>query len=434
MTQEDGQSWGRYPRAVQQLLPLERRTSPMPSFVGTALPRGNGCSYGDSCLNHEGNLLLARPLDRFVAFDPSSGILRCEPGVTLQEVIAIALPHGWFLPVTPGTGRVTVGGAIANDVHGKNHHRMGTFGCHVIAFELLRSDGSRHVLRADSRGGLFDATIGGLGLTGLITWAELQLRRVSGPMVDAECIRFGRLEDFFTLSMESDARYEYTVAWIDCLARGKSLGRGCFFRGNHAGPAHHPENMRRRAEFSIPVTPPFPIVNRVGLRLFNALYYWRQSARSGSSLAHYHDFFYPLDSIGSWNRMYGPRGFMQHQCVLPPETAREAVAELLTEASGSTGSFLVVLKEFGAIASPGMLSFPRQGTTLALDFANNGRRVLRLLDRMNRIVEAAGGAIYPAKDAQMSASVFRAGYPRWHEFSEWIDPRFSSGFWRRVSE
>lgn len=406
----------------------------MPSFVGTALPRGNGCSYGDSCLNHEGNLLLARPLDRFISFDPSNGILRCEPGVTLEEVIAIALPHRWFLPVTPGTGRVTVGGAIANDVHGKNHHRMGTFGCHVTAFELLRSDGSRHVLRADSERGLFDATIGGLGLTGLVTWAELQLRRVSGPMVDFECIRFGRLEDFFALSMESEADYEYTVAWIDCLARGKSLGRGCFFRGNHASQAHHSGSGRRRAALSIPVKPPFPIINRMGLRLFNAFYYWRQSAKSRSSLAHYRDFFYPLDGLGDWNRLYGPRGFMQHQSVLPPETARDAVAELLAEASGSVGSFLVVLKEFGAIASPGMLSFPRRGTTLALDFANNGRRVLDLLDRMNRIVEAAGGAVYPAKDARMSARVFRAGYPRWHEFSEWIDPRFSSGFWRRVSE
>lgn len=429
-------SWGRYPVVRdQRTASLFDRNASLPKFEGTALPRGSGCSYGDSCLNPGGTLLIARGLDRLIQFDPATGLLRCEAGVTLAEIIDLTLPQGWFLPVTPGTRHVTVGGAIANDVHGKNHHMAGSFGHHLIALELLRSDGSRLQLRPGDPSDLFEATIGGLGLTGMITWAELRLRRVPGPWIETESIRFDSLDDFFDLSVESTDRFEYTVAWIDCLARGAKLGRGHFLRGNHArgeATAAIPSGVSRR---SVPFVPPFSLVNHLSLRPFNTLYYWRQPARQRRFVSHYQSYFYPLDGIHHWNRMYGPRGFLQHQCVLPPTTARDAVAELLGEiARSGSGSFLAVLKEFGTHPSLGMLSFPRPGTTLALDFPNDGADVFHLLNRLDCIVDAAGGAIYPAKDARMSAQTFRNGFPHWHEFAVHVDPNFSSGFWRRVTE
>lgn len=427
-------SWGRYPRAEhRQLLPLYSRSAPLPAFEGTALPHGNGRSYGDSCLNPGGTLLQTRPLARFIAFDPASGLLECEPGVTLGEIIDLVLPQGWFLPVTPGTRFATVGGAIANDVHGKNHHRLGSFGHHVRQFELLRSDGSRRICAPGDD--WFAATVGGLGLTGLVTRATLQLRRVPGPALESENIRFGTLDEFFALSRESAASHEYSVAWIDCLARGRNLGRGHFSRANHAAqlPGERPPAPRR--QLSMPLTPPLSLVNGLSLRLFNAAYYWRQPARHKRSACHLLPFFYPLDGIGQWNRMYGPRGFLQYQCVLPPAEAGAGVAALLAEiARAGTGSFLAVLKEFGGQPSPGMLSFPRPGTTLALDFPNGGDATLRLLQRLDRIVDEAGGAVYPAKDARLAPASFQRAYPRWQDFSRFVDPRFSSGFWRRVTE
>ncbi|HBK44974.1 MAG TPA: FAD-binding oxidoreductase [Xanthomonadaceae bacterium] len=431
-----GQSWGRYPRVAQGLTSLYDRQRPLPHFDGSALPHGNGRSYGDSCLNPGGILLHARGLDRFIAFDPATGVLHCESGVTLAEIIDLALPQGWFLPVTPGTRFVTVGGAIANDVHGKNHHRTGSFGHHVRAFELLRSDGSRRQCRAmDDPQGWFAATVGGLGLTGVVTCAELQLRRVPGAAMEAESIRFGSLPEFFELSASSADSHEYNVAWIDCLASGRHRGRGHFTRADHA-PQRAEERPRAPGRgLAMPLTPPFSLVNRFTLRPFNALYYWRQPARHKRFATHLLPFFYPLDGIREWNRMYGPAGFLQYQCVLPPGAACTGVAALLDEISRSgSGSFLAVLKEFGNRPSPGLLSFARPGTTLALDFPNTGPDVFRLLDRLDRIVDEAGGAVYPAKDARMSATSFQRAYPRWREFADFIDPRFSSGFWRRVTE
>ncbi|MGH8078908.1 MAG: FAD-binding protein, partial [Lysobacter sp.] len=280
---------------------------------------------------------------------------------------------------------------------------------------------------------LFEATVGGLGLTGVITWAEIQLKRIPGPWMETESIRFDCLADFFALSEESSASHEYTVAWIDCLASGDSLGRGHFLRADHASCLSELRPAAPFSRLSMPVTPPVSLVNKLTLRSFNSIYYHRQRERSRRAAAHYAPYFYPLDGIRDWNRMYGPRGFLQHQCVLPPASAREGVTELLREIGRSgSGSFLAVLKEFGDLAPLGMLSFPRPGTTLALDFPNNGPGVFALLDRLDRIVDAAGGAVYPAKDARMSGAHFRKAFPQWERFLAHIDPRFSSGFWRRV--
>lgn len=428
-----GQSWGRYPHVVQRMTPVSSRTQALPMAEGSLLPHGNGRSYGDSCLNDGGTLLCTRGLDRFIAFDPATGVLHCEAGVLFSDILDVVVPQGWFLPVTPGTRFVTVGGAIANDVHGKNHHQAGTFGRYVREFELLRSDGERLRCSASENGELFAATIGGLGLTGLILSAEIQLRRICGPWMATEVHRFRSLDGFFGLSSASDRDFEYTVAWIDCSASGRSLGRGLFTRANHApaNPQERPCAPSRR--LCVPLTPPVSLINSITLRAFNTLYYKRQRQQSRHGVAHYESYFYPLDGIGEWNRIYGPRGLLQYQCVVPRDGAEHTIARLMALiAKTGTGSFLAVLKQFGDIRSPGLLSFPRPGTTLALDFPNAGNTTFELLDKLDEVVSDAHGAVYPAKDARMSRAHFRQYFPRWEEFSRYIDPRFSSSFWRRV--
>ena len=435
MTGGPYQSWGRIDFGPQSGIRFDQRYSALPKRpVGTSiLPYGNGRSYGDSCLNTGGALIDCRHLDRFISFDVDTGVLRCEAGVLLADILDVAVPQGWFLPVSPGTRMVTVGGAIANDVHGKNHHRAGTFGCHLRCFELLRSDGKGLRCAADENQDYFQATIGGLGLIGLMTWAELQLKPIANAYIDQEVIRFHNLTEFFRLSEESDADFEYTVAWIDCLAKDVSLGRGLFMRGNHAPAVANPEPKTPRGGLSMPFAPPVSLVNRLSLRAFNALYFRRQREDKSAGQVHYQPFFYPLDAIANWNRMYGPKGFYQYQCVLPPAHGETGMAEILrTIESAGTGSFLAVLKIFGDRPSPGLMSFPRPGVTLALDFPNTGDKVRGLLDRLDKITGAYGGAVYPAKDARMSAEMFRQAYPGLEEFSKWVDPAFSSSFWRRV--
>jgi FAD/FMN-containing dehydrogenase len=429
-------SWGNFPPARQAARTLSWRDDPLPLGAdgATVLPRGLGRSYGDSCLNDGGVLLDTRRLDHLIEFDRDTGVLRCEAGVSLDAILELLAPQGWFPPVTPGTRFVTIGGAIANDVHGKNHHRAGTFGRFVERFELLRSDGRRTICSAVENADLFRATIGGLGLTGLITWAEIRMKRVASERIDRESVRFGGLDEFFELTRVSDESFEYTAAWIDSLARGRRLGRGLFLRGNHAAAGDRGSTARTRGWLSVPCNAPGFLLNRTSIRLFNTLYYRRQRNRLSRRTAHYGPFFHPLDSIGNWNRLYGRRGFLQYQCLVPHRTAREALRSLLERiAVKGEASFLAVLKVFGDLPSPGMLSFPRPGVTLALDFPNRGARTFELLNVLDDIVAGCGGRVYPAKDARMSAASFRRYYPEWTEFARHVDPRFSSGFWRRVT-
>lgn len=429
------ESWGRYPKVTQKTRALHWRSDCLPVIPEghTLLPRGQGRSYGDACLNDGGYLLSNSSLDRFIAFDPATGLLRCESGVTLEQILAFSVPQGWFLPVTPGTKYVSIGGAIANDVHGKNHHRAGNFGHHVKRFELLRSDGTKRVCSPTENADWFQATIGGLGLTGLIIWAEVQLKAVQGPYISQEVIRFKNVGEFFEISESSDADFEYTVSWIDCLARGKSLGRGHFIRGNHAPIAARPEDLREKRKKAVPFDFPGWTLNSLSVKAFNTLYYNRQLRRSSQSTVHYDPFFYPLDAIRSWNRIYGKRGFLQYQCVVPTENGSEAIREVLGRiAAAKTGSFLAVLKNFGNIPAIGMMSFPRAGATLALDFPNSGEKLYKLFESLDQVVAQAGGAIYPAKDARMSSTHYQQFYPRYREFTRFIDPRFSSSFWRRT--
>jgi FAD/FMN-containing dehydrogenase len=391
---------------------------------------GQGRSYGDCCLNDGGTLLTSGRLDRLIDFDQVNGVLRAECGITLDQILTFIVPRGWFLPVTPGTRFVSLGGAIANDVHGKNHHQAGTFGRFVTCLELLRSDGKRITCSRSQNPGLFAATIGGLGLTGLITWAEFQLKPVAGTGIDMESVKFGSLDEFALISAESDEGYEYTVAWLDCVASGRAFGRGIFMRGNHS-EASVP--VPRTRGISVPFEMPRGLLNYYSVRAFNWAYYHKTRSRKSRRLVHYQPFFYPLDAIGDWNKIYGRKGFMQFQCVLPKEDGLHAVKELLrmVVVSGKA-SFLAVLKQFGSLTSPGILSFPRPGTTLCLDFPNQGQATSDLLHSLDSFVKENGGALYPAKDAVMPDDSFKQYFPRWKELLVQADPCFSSSFTRRV--
>jgi FAD/FMN-containing dehydrogenase len=354
--------------------------------------------------------------------------------VTLAQILDLVVPAGWFPPVVPGTKWVSVGGAIANDIHGKNHHVAGTFGRHVTQLELLRSDGARLICSEQDNAQLFRATIGGLGLTGLILWAEFRLKPIPGAAIAMQQIRFGELDEFFAISADSDRRAEYTVAWVDCLARGSRLGRGWFLRGNHAAGGPKLGLRTGARALGIPFTAPAGLLNPLTVRAFNAAYYRVPLRKRNAKVVHYDPFFFPLDSVHEWNRLYGPGGFVQYQCVVPPAEERSAIRAVLEVVSASAeASFLAVLKRFGDAPSPGILSFPRPGTTLALDLRFRGERTLRLLDDLDRIVVEAAGAVYPAKDARMSSDSFRSYFPRWEEFAGYVDPAFSSSFWRRVT-
>ena len=424
-------SWGRYPAVEQENIPLYWRDQPLPDKP-SILPYGQGRSYGDVCLNDGGTVMPTSNLQRFIQFDSDKGILRAEAGVTLAQVLSLIMPRGWFLPVTPGTKFVSLGGAIANDVHGKNHHRAGSFGCHVTAFELHRSDGQRLLCSPEQNSEWFSASIGGLGLTGLITWVELQLKPVSSDYIDQQLYRFANLAEFFKLNDQLEADWEYTVAWIDCLARGKNLGRGLFMAGNHAEAATQPMSIIEKPALNMPIDAPGFTLNRLTVSAFNSLYYWKP--RQARSHVHYDAYFYPLDKIDNWNRMYGKRGFFQYQCVIPVAQAESALSLMLDSiAISGQASFLSVLKKFGENEAPGLLSFPRPGFTLALDMANRGDKTLKLLEQLDAITIQSGGAVYPAKDARMSARAFELYYPEWKTFSQYIDPQFSSSFLRRVT-
>ncbi len=430
-------SWGRYPAArPRNVVPVAWQTDdPFSDGARNAvLAYGQGRSYGDTCLNNDGTLLDTRGLARFLKFDQDAGILRCEAGATLDEILTLIVPRGWFLPVTPGTKFVSVGGAIAHDVHGKNHHRAGTFGVHVTQFELLRSTGDRLLCSPAENTELYRATIGGLGLTGLIVWAEFRLRKIDNPLIAMERIRFGSLDEFAQLSRESDEAFEYTVAWLDCIAKGRQLGRGIFLRGNHAAAGIRAKGRSGTASLRIPCDAPSFVLNPVAMKAFNTLYFHAAVPKRKAALTHYDPFFYPLDRLLDWNRLYGKDGFLQYQCVVPFAERMEKVAQLLEQiATAGSGSFLAVLKTFGSVPSPGLMSFPRPGVTLALDFPFRGEPTLRLLEALDRSVAEAGGAVYPAKDARMSPASFRRFFPQYREFSKHLDPGFSSTFWQRVT-
>ncbi len=400
---------------------------------GSFLPYGLGRSYGDVCLNQDQNLIVTNQLNRILEFNIKEGTIRCEAGLCLADLLEVIVPQGWFVPVTPGTKFVTIGGMVANDIHGKNHHKAGTFGNHLLAFELLRSNGERIICNPDDNYEMFCATIGGMGLTGLITWVEFKLIPIESPLIEQESIKFGNLDEFFELSKDSSDNFDYTVSWLDCISEGKDFGRGIFMRGNHADVSHKKTfNEKKRPALSVPVTLPKFLLNRFSMQTFNTLYYRRLLKKQTKGISKLGPFFYPLDAVDQWNKVYGSRGFYQYQFVIPLVKHHEIKNILKVIAKSKQGSFLAVLKEFGGIISPGMMSFPECGLTLALDFPNHGAKTLKLLSQLDDLIISLNGRTYPAKDAMMSPEAFKKFYPNWQMFKRFVDPNFSSSFWRRV--
>lgn len=430
------QSFGRvFPAATALMEPPEaaRRLRDGRQKNGAMLPVGNLRSYGDSCLNSSGTIVDMRSMNGLVSLDPETGILEAEAGIMLPDIIAAGAPHGFFPPVVPGTQLITLGGAIANDVHGKNHHRRGTFGRHVLWLDLMRSDGQVRRCGPQENPALFAATVGGMGLTGMILRAAIRLMPVPSLDVAEKIQPFGNLDEFFAMAEAVDAQNEYAVAWIDQLAGGRGTGRGLLLAGNHAEGGSQ-QARQPDGRLAVPFQPPLNMLNRPALMAFNMAYRLAKGRRKDVAVSGYQGFFFPLDGVRDWNRLYGPRGLFQHQSVVPPATARQAIPALFAAArKAGQGSFLTVLKRFGDLPSPGILSFPRPGYTLTLDFPNRGQSTRALLDTLDRITVEAGGAVNPYKDARMGPAAFAASFPRWRELEALRDPAFVSDFWRRTA-
>ena len=400
--------------------------------IDSILAHGMGRSYGDSALNSSGISLQMTRQDRILNFDLNTGILRAQSGITLDEILSVIVPQGWFLPVTPGSKFVTLGGAVANDVHGKNHHQVGSLGNFITKFALSRSDKLR-ICSPTQNKTLFTHTLGGLGLTGIIEWVELQLVPIKSAYLDVENIPFDNLEAFISLSRDNQD-WPYSVAWVDCFGPPKKRGRGIFTRArfsDYGGLVPH----NNEKNLTWPITTPAFLLNRLTISMFNRLYQWRPGARYVGR-QHYDPFFYPLDGINNWNKMYGRKGFYQHQCLIPTESAQSGINALLglIKKSGQ-GSFLAVLKSHGQDNTPGVMSFCKTGPgiSLALDFANKGDTTRKLLSEMEACVLDHGGRIYVAKDATMSAKTFQKSYPAWEKLEAMRDPLINSSFWVRTT-
>jgi FAD/FMN-containing dehydrogenase len=406
-------SWGRFPRVVaQELFPQTiEEAQEIISTHSVVTPRGLARSYGDSALGEF--CLNTRYLDKFLEFDSKTGILVCEAGVSLDEILRVFVPQGWFLPVTPGTRFVSIGGAIASDIHGKNHHVAGTFGEHVLWIELIDDTGSIVRCSKEDKLDLFLATCGGMGLTGTIVRASFALKPIFSAYIDEityKCENLSEVLDKFELHNAST----YSVAWIDCLARGKHLGRSLLMVGEHSAHGEltvHPNKPLIKAPFDLPAW----ILNSFTMKIFNSIYFHKALTKKHEKLVHYGPFFYPLDAVKDWNRFYGKPGFVQYQFVIPLQSGRDALRTILEKiAESGKGSTLAVLKVFGK-ENDNYISFPIEGYTLALDFKVEDS-LFSLLDELDDLVLSYGGRLYLTKDSRMSEKHFKASYSRWKKF------------------
>jgi FAD/FMN-containing dehydrogenase len=432
--------WGKFPIAESDAYRPERIRD-FRAQGSACIARGLGRSYGDATLNEGKAVILTERLNRFLAFDPVSGILRAEAGVSLEEILDLMVPQGWFLPVVPGTKFVTLGGAVAADIHGKNHHCDGAFSAHVTELTLVLADGSLRMCSPSQEAELFWATVGGMGLTGLIAEVALRLIPISTAFMQVQHHPAKDLDAVMAL-LDGGADAKYSVAWIDCLAKGRSLGRSVVMNGRHAEPTdlkrgRDPLHLRPVQRFSVPMNFPSWILNPLSIKAFNSLYYSVQSRKVAPFTVDYDSYFFPLDAIGDWNRIYGKRGFVQYQFVLPGREGASGLQKILERlATSRRASFLAVLKRFGE-QGPGHLSFPTEGYTLALDIPVKDPQLFPLLDELDELVVEHHGRIYLAKDSRMQAGYLSQMYPRleeWLELKRRFDPenRFSSDLSRRL--
>lgn len=434
--------WNNYPVTTSYLVRPER-FSDLKIDSSSMIPRGLGRSYGDAAINTNHTVVLMERLNRMRSFDEESGVLRVESGVSLEEILHFFVPRGWFLPVTPGTKFTTIGGCVAADVHGKNHHLDGTFGKYVQALELMLPDSSLRRCTPKQDSELFWATVGGMGLTGIITEVTLQLVPIESAYMSVKHHSANDLDQALELLSATIYDDKYSVAWIDCLTRGKNFGRSIIMNGHHATLQELPIRIKdplaikTRKSIEFPFNCPSWMMNPYSIKAFNVCYYHFQSKKIEPFIVDYDRYFYPLDAILKWNRLYGKKGFVQYQFVVPTQNGREALMVILDELTRSKrASFLAVLKRFGK-EGEGLLSFPKGGYTLALDIPFSDPNLLPFLDHLDEIVLKFDGRVYLAKDARLSSATFRKMYPR---FSQWqrikgaIDPHhiFSSDLSRRL--
>ena len=416
-------NWGNYPRPQVKVYEFENLDSLREIVTSTnnLIVRGNGRCYGDSALAP--HIISSMRYNKFLSFDREQGEIRCQAGVLLSEILDVIVPQGWFLAVTPGTKLITVGGAIASDVHGKSQHKTGNFSDHLLEMDIMLGDGSIVTCSPEQNPDLFWTTTGGMGLTGVILHATLKLIPVETAYFKQDSIKAKNLEHLMDLFEESEA-WPYSVAWIDCITGGKQMGRGILMRGDHATPADLPTETQRQAplrlkpgpKLNVPLHPPGFVLNRLSMKIFNTLYYNKQQADCVSSVVDYNAFFYPLDSILNWNRLYGRRGFTQYQFILPKETSREGMHHILQRiVDRGLVSFLAVLKLYGQ--QNGFLPFAMEGYALALDFPIVDG-LFEFLDELDEIVHHYGGRLYLTKDVRMSRQMFRQSYPNVDQFVE----------------
>jgi decaprenylphospho-beta-D-ribofuranose 2-oxidase len=418
--------WGRVAPSVAQV--YEPASAEQVAALLRAAPargviaRGLGRSYNNAAQNDHGTVLMTARLNSITDLDADTGQVTCEAGVSLEQLMIAGLRHGWFVPVSPGTRQVSVGGAIAADVHGKNHHRAGSFARHVEWFDLLLPDGTQRRVAPGGDPLLFWATAGGMGLTGIILRARIQLTRVQTSRVRVDTVRAGDIDQAMAYLSDTDDRYGYTVAWLDCLARGRHLGRSVITSGDFAEPADlaakdraDPLAFRPSARLAAPDVFPSGLINRYTVALANEAWFRKAPRRRDGEIQTIGAFFHPLDGIRNWNRVYGPAGFRQYQFVVPfgqEQMVRRAV-ERISQARAP--SFVTVLKRFGP-GDDGLLSFPVSGWTLALDFPARTPGLAGLLTWLDEQVIGAGGRVYLAKDSRLSPQALAAMYPRLEEF------------------
>ncbi|AZI66272.1 FAD-binding oxidoreductase [Kaistella daneshvariae] len=404
-------NWGNFP-VVEKEMRSEDSLAKIQEYVRNhheIIARGNGRCYGDAALAE--NIFSTKRLNKFISFDRLNGIIECESGVLLSEVLEVIIPQGYFLYVTPGTKYITVGGAIASDVHGKNHHAEGCFSEYVLEFSLLNENGEVLNCSRSDNADKFWATIGGMGLSGIILSAKFKLKNIETSYIRQERIKAENLDEIFQLFDESES-YTYNVAWIDCLQKGENLGRSILMRGEHAFKHELPLNLQNNLlQLQKKISPKIPfffpgfVLNNLTVKLFNFLYFKKQSKKMVKNIVHFEDFFYPLDVVKDWNRIYGKNGFIQYQLVLPKATGKEGMKKILeTIAASGNGSFLAVLKLFGKANEEAYNSFPIEGYTLALDFKMNAK-LKNLVEKLDKIVESYGGRIYLTKDSMSKPSL-----------------------------
>ena len=398
-------NWGNFP-VVEKEMKSEDSLQKIKDFVLShkeVIARGNGRCYGDASLGE--NIFSTKRLNKFIGFDKIEGVLECEAGVLLSDILEISVPQGYFLNVTPGTKFVSVGGAIASDVHGKNHHSEGCFSEYVLEFKLMKENAEVITCSREENTEDFWATVGGMGLTGIILSAKIKLKNIETAYIRQESIKADNLDEIFQLFEESEG-WLYNVAWIDCLQKGENIGRSILMRGYHAlreelPPKLHKNPLKnpRKIMPTIPFYFPSWVLNSFTIKIFNWLYYKKQTKKSVEGFVHYEPFFYPLDVINEWNKIYGKKGFIQYQMVIPKEKGKEGMRKILeTIADSGNGSFLAVLKLFGKNNPKAYNSFPMEGYTLALDFKVNDK-LKYLVEELDKIVEEFGGRIYLTKDS-----------------------------------